>query len=139
MTASVTSATAGGSAGGGSSNGGIPPEHVYAYIDARVGQVKAELINHVDDKMRPIEDRLKKLPGWGGIWAIIGTIGGAFLAAVGLIVSVLAFGGSRFDGGMSTRGVVAATMAEQHKRDDAQDQKLDEILRRLPPAKASNR
>lgn len=87
------------------------------------------LKDYVDKSDEVVETRLNaridKIATKGTVW-------GAAATVLGIVLAVLAFGGDRFDAGTSLSSL-SSVMSEQNKRDDAQDRKLDEILRRLPP------
>jgi hypothetical protein len=98
-------------------------------VDSKIAAAEAR----TDTKFAELRGDLAKFATKGTVWAAAGTLGGTILA---VLLAVLAFGGDRFDAGMSASSAVAPFVAAQRERDAAQDKKLDEILSRLPPAKA---
>ena len=103
------------SGGGG---GTLPPVDV---IDAKISASEAR----TDTKFAELRGDLAKFATKGTVW-------GAVATALGIVLAVAALAGNRFDAGMTTRGAVDGVVVEQHRRDDAQDSKLDQILERLP-------
>ena len=83
------------------------------YVDAR------------DDAMESrVNAKLGALPTKGTVW-------GAVATAVAIVLAVLAFGGDRFDSGMSAGTIVQAQRAEQQKTDQSQDAKLELMNQKL--------
>jgi len=66
---------------------------------------------------------ISKLQVWGAVFT-------GSVAVVGLILAALAYGGDRFDGGVS----IAEQMRAQSERDAAQDAKMNEVFTRLDAA-----
>ena len=98
-------------------------------VDAKIAAAEAR----VDTKFAELRGDLAKFATKETVWAAAGTVGGTILA---VLLAVAAFGGDRFDAGMSSQSAVAALAQEQRNRDEAQDKKFDEILARLPVTKA---
>lgn len=94
-------------------------------VDSKIAASEAR----TDTKFAELRSDLQRFATKQTVWGAVGTLGG-------LLLAVAAFAGDRFDAGISTSGAIASVTAEQRKRDEAQDRKFDEILRRLPPAKA---
>lgn len=101
--------------GGDGTSGGMTPS-MKDYVDARDGQNLSDMKSEFE-KMRA---DIAKLPT---TWVMVGL----FVSAVGLILSALAFGGTRFSAGMSMADVRQA----QLQRDSEQDQSVQEINRKL--------
>ena len=113
--------------GGGGTSGGMDA------IDAKIAAAEAR----TDTKFAELRGDLKDFATKRTVWSGVASVIGAVVAAISLLLAILAFSGSRFDSGMSARGAVAEMVSEQHKRDDAQDVKLDQILARLPASHSS--
>lgn len=96
-------------------------------VDSKIAAAEAR----TDTKFAELRGDLAKFATKETVWAAAGALGGTILA---VMLALAAFGGDRFDAGMSATGVLAPFAEAQRERDAAQDQKLDEILRRLPPA-----
>lgn len=107
---------------GGGGGGTLPPMDA---IDAKIAAAEAR----TDTKFAELRGDLKDFATKNSVWAATGT---AIVSILGVLLAVLAFGGDRFDAGVSVHEAVSSAIAEQHKRDDAQDVKLDQILARLP-------
>lgn len=105
--------------GGGGTYGGMDA------VDAKIAASEAR----TDTKFAELRGDLGKFATTGAVWAAAGT---AIATILGVLLAVMAFGGDRFDAGMSAGGAVAPIVEQQKARDAAQDEKLDEILRRLP-------
>lgn len=101
--------------GPGSTSGGMDS------VDAKISAAEAR----VDTKFAELRGDLQRFATKGTVWGAAGTI-------VALLLAVAAFAGDRFDAGMSSSSAVASFSEAQRQRDAAQDQKLNEILRRLP-------
>jgi hypothetical protein len=82
-------------------------------VDSKIAAAEAR----TDTKFAELRGDLAKFATKGTVWAAAGTLGGSVLA-------------------VSASSAVAPFVAAQRERDAAQDKKLDEILSRLPPAKA---
>lgn len=99
-----------------------------AYIDAKSEAVRAQndaRFAEVIATLKTIQETsMKRRDIWGAAAATI-------LSIVGIILAALSIGGDRFDGGMAASGVVSTVLNEQKARDQAQDQRLTEILDRL--------
>ena len=93
-------------------------EAVEARTDAKFADLRTDLAAQFGD----LKAELAKKPATG-------TLIGTAVAIVALILSALAFGGDRLALGIG----LADQRQEQLKRDQAQDEKLDRILDRLPP------
>jgi hypothetical protein len=94
-------------------------------VDAKIAAAEAR----TDTKFAELRGDLQRFATKQTVWGAAGTI-------VAIILAVLAFGGDRFDAGVSSSALIASYTEAQSKRDAAQDQKFDEILRRLPSNKA---
>ena len=109
----------------GGGGGTLPPmETVDAKIaaaeartDTKFAMLTGDLAAHFGD----LKADLARKPGTG-------TLIGIAVAIVALILGALAYGGDRLAMGVG----LADQRQEQLKRDDAQDERLAEILRRLP-------
>lgn len=110
--------------GGGMSGGMDTVDAKIAAAEARTDTKFAELRGDLNAQFGEIKTQLASKAGTG---TVIGTGLGLFAAVAALI----AFGGDRFDAGLGMSDVRQA----QLERDQRQDAKLDEILKRLPPAK----
>jgi hypothetical protein len=90
-----------------------PVVPVKDYIDARDDAIESRL-----------SSQLEKLPSKGTVW-------GAVATGVGLMLAFLAFGGDRFDGGMSASPMLNEQAAQQAKVDESQDAKLELMDQKL--------
>ena len=118
----------------------LPPEHGLKHsggsgtsdgmdtVDAKIAAAEAR----TDTKFAELRGDLKDFATKTTVWQAVGTI---IVSVLGVLLAVLAFGGDRFDGGLSVGGIISQVQGEQKARDQAQDAKLDEILKRLPPSK----
>ena len=97
-------------------------------VDAKIAAAEAR----TDTKFAELRGDLKDFATKTTVWQAVGTI---IVSVLGVLLAVLAFGGDRFDGGLSVGGIISQVQGEQKARDQAQDAKLDEILKRLPPPK----
>ena len=95
-----------------------PVVPVKDYIDARDDAIESRLLQ-----------RLDKFPTKATVW-------GAVATGVGLVLAIAAFGGDRFDGGMSAVALVRGQQEAQAEIDQNQnaklelmDQKLDLLIR----------
>lgn len=107
--------------GGGGTSGGMD------LMDAKISASEAR----TDTKFAELRGDLKNFATKGTVWTAVGT-------ALGIMLAVAALAGNRFDAGMTIRSTVEAVTADQHRRDSAQDAKLDEILKRLPAQKPTS-
>ena len=105
--------------GPGSTSGGMDT------VDSKIAAAEAR----TDTKFAELRGDLQRFATKGSVWGAAGSI-------VAILLAVLAFAGDRFDAGVSASSVVDGITAAQRARDAEQDKKFDEILRRLPPAKA---
>lgn len=101
--------------------GGGPPVDAETknYLDAKVDAVKAQN----DARFAEVLSKINGLhpATWQQIAAIaVGT--------VGLVFAVLAFSSDRFDGGLAASALIDKVTQEQTVRDNAQDEKLDQIF-----------
>lgn len=110
--------------------GGTPPP--MDAVDAKIAAAEAR----TDTKFAQLRGDLQRLPSRAQMQAdatsLRNNVWGAALTALAITLAVVAFGGDRFDAGMGAGSAVAPVVEQQKARDAAQDQKLDEILRRLP-------
>jgi len=101
-------------------------------VDAKIAAAEAR----TDTKFAELRGDLRGLPNRADMEAnatsLRNNVWGAALTALAITLAVIAFGGDRFDAGMGAGSAVAPVVEQQKARDAAQDQKLDEILRRLP-------
>lgn len=104
--------------GGGGMSGGMDT------VDAKIAAAEAR----TDTKFAELRGDLKDFATKGTVW---GAVASGVVAILGVLVGLIAFGGDRFDAGIGMADVRQA----QIERDQKQDAKLDEILKRLPPAK----
>lgn len=93
--------------GGGSGGGGMDKD----YVDARIEAVKAQNDAHFAEVRSDISAISAKLDDKPGILSIIGIAVAGFLG----VVSVLAFGGDRFDGGVQMQSTVSQIAVENQK------------------------
>jgi hypothetical protein len=108
------------SGGGDGTSGGVDT------TDAKIAAAEAR----TDTKFAELRGDMKDFVTKGALWAATGTI---IATILGVLLAVLAFGGDRFDAGITAGGALAPYAEQQRARDAAQDRKFDEILRRLPP------
>ena len=106
----------------GGGGGMLPPMET---VDAKIAAAEAR----TDTKFAELRGDLKNFASNSTVWAASAT---AIVSILGVLLAVMAFGGDRFDAGMGAGSSIAPYVEQQKKRDAAQDQKLDEILRRLP-------
>ena len=97
-------------------------------VDSKIAAAEAR----VDTKFAELRGDLARFATKNTVWGAVGTAVGTLIA---VMLAVLAFGGDRFDAGLGASGLLAPYVEAQRKRDNAQDEKLDEILRRLPSSK----
>lgn len=93
-------------------------------MELRIDKVQAVMDAKLNGVEREINAKLDGKPGHGGLIAHT-------VAIVALLGGLMAFGGDRFDGGMSASGAFATQIEAQASRDSDQDKKLDKILDRL--------
>jgi hypothetical protein len=118
--------------GGGKGGGGVETTiPIKDYIDARDDAVEARLSSKLDGVL----SELSKLPKVSDLEAnrrsTVNNIWGGVAAVLGVILAFLAFGGDRFDGGMSVSPVIAQVQQSQKTIDESQDAKqalLDDKL-----------
>lgn len=97
------------------------------YVDARLDSVRAQN----DARFAEVIAKLEKMPSIGAMAAMIA---GATVTIVGLIVGVLAFGGDRFDGGISAADIVvqskenANQIGQLIEANRDRDRKIDAML-----------
>ena len=104
--------------GPGGTSGGMDP------VDAKIAAAEAR----TDTKFAELRGDLKNFATKGTVWGAAGTV-------LAILLAVAAFGGDRFDSGMSVSGAVTTMLEAQKTRDTEQDRKFDEILSRLPAEK----
>ena len=136
----ISSSQGGGGGGSGlstgaGSGGSVPLDQVFAYVDLKVDKMKSDLKFEFHGELEPIKNRLDKVPGWAGHFAVIGAV----FTALGIILAVLAFAGDRFNGGMSAAGALTQQKYDSDKRDDALNEKVDCLLLRQNDPKAKCR
>jgi hypothetical protein len=95
-------------------------------VDSKIAAAEAR----TDTKFAELRGDLQRFATKQTVWGAAGSI-------VAILLAVMAFAGDRFDAGMSASDVIATYTEAQRKRDAAQDEKLDEILKRLPPPQVS--
>lgn len=110
---------------GGGPGGTLPPMDI---VTAKIEAAEAR----TDTKFSELRSDLKDFASKSTVWKGVASTVAAIFTAMGVILAVMAFGGDRFDAGVNAGGALAPYAAQQKSRDDAQDEKLDEILRRLP-------
>lgn len=104
--------------GGGGGNPPMEPRvPIKDYIDARDDAVESRLSTQLSSLATSKELR-------NNIWGAAGV-------GLGIILTLLAFGGDRFDGGMSTSAAVSSIRNEQAQVDSAQDAKLTDMDKKL--------
>ena len=103
-----------------------PTVPVQSYIDRSVEAVESRLLQKLD-----------RIPTKGTLWAVTAALIGGLFTAIALVFGFVAFGGDRFDGGMTVSPIVAAVQKDQaavDKKQDAQlgvmDSKLDILIER---------
>ena len=101
--------------GGGGTSGGMDS------VDAKIAAAEAR----TDTKFAELRGDLAKFATKGTVW-------GAMATALGIILAVAALSTNRFDAGMTVRSTTQSIVDDQKRRDQDQDHKLDEILKRLP-------
>ena len=98
------------------------------------------LKEYVDKADEAVETRLNaKLDKLSTKESTSRTVWGAAATVLGILLAVAAFAGDRFDSGFGVRSAFDSVLADQRKRDETQDRKLDEILKRLPPPEQAKR
>lgn len=102
--------TFGGGGGGGPVEPGVTLKD---YVDAQSNALESR-----------VNQKLERLPTKGTVW-------GAVATGVGILLAVLAFGGDRFDSGISANGLLKAQSDQQDAVDRRQDQKLESIDKKL--------
>jgi hypothetical protein len=119
---------------GGGRSGGISAQTV-ALIQATVGQMKAELKNELgadlQNALRPIHDDLSELKKLPGTRTLVSTIIGTGVSLFLGVFVVLGFASDRFDGGMSTTGVLAQQSVDQAKIVAEINDKLSELSKKV--------
>lgn len=111
---------------GNGGGGRLPPVDA---TDAKISAAEARTDTKFAELRRDLDQFATRETVWRGVASVIAAI----VTAVGIILAVLAYGGDRFDAGVGAGGALAPYAEQQRSRDDQQDKKLDEILRRLPP------
>lgn len=114
--------------GDGGNYGGMEPA-TREYVDLKLETAMTRIDGKFDvlnERLRGIDEKLARQPGW---WSILGAV----IIGVGIILAALAFGGDRFDGGLN----LSTQMQEQLERDRRQDERLEAILDRLDAQSAS--
>ena len=91
---------------------------------ARTDTRFAELSGKIDTMSAMIEGRLRGIPSRWEMW--LGLLG-VVVAVVGMVFTGLSYSGGRFDAGIG----LADQRQEQLQRDEAQDERLDQILRAI--------
>lgn len=119
--------------GGGTSDGMDTVDAKIAAAEARTDTKFAQLRGDLNVQFGEVKTQLASKAGTG---AMIATVVGTGLGLLAAVLSMLALGANRFDAGMTVRSAIESGLTESNKRDDAQDAKLDEILKRLPPPKS---
>jgi hypothetical protein len=105
----------GGSGGG---RGPVDPKvSMKDYVDARDDAIESRLSAQLD-----------KLPTAA---SMRNNIWGAALTVLGILLAILAFGGDRFEAGMSVSPQIVAGQQAQRKTDDSQDARLEMMDRKL--------
>lgn len=99
--------------GGGGSGPMEPQITIKDYVDARDDAIETRLSGKLD-----------KLPTKGTVW-------GAVATGIGLLAALLAYGGDRFDGGVSVSPTIAKLQTQQEIRDKEQDAKLELMNQKL--------
>lgn len=100
----------GGGKGGGGMETTVPMKD---YIDARTDAVESRL-----------GEKLNALSTKSTIWGAAAAVIGAVFTGVAIILSTLAFGSDRFNGGLSISPAVAAAQKAQAETDEKQDAQL---------------
>lgn len=90
------------------------------WLKQKTGQIEQKVDLKMDGLQREVAAKLDGKPGHLSLIAHT-------LAVVVLIGSILAFGGDRFDGGMSASGAFAQQAVERERRDAEIDAKLDRL------------
>lgn len=108
-------------------------------IDARVNPMDAETQRYVDlkaDVTRAQNDarfaevlaRLDKMPS---VWAMGGMFVASTFAVIGALLAFLAYGGDRFDGGMSAASVSLQQAEEARKLAKETNTRMDDLDKKL--------
>ncbi len=105
--------------------GTLPPMET---VDAKISASEAR----TDTKFAELRGDLKEFATKNTVWGAAAT---AIVSILGVLLALVAFGGDRFDAGVSAGSALSPYAEQQRERDQAQDRKFDEILKRLPPAK----
>ena len=104
----------------GGGKGGPPVEPSFdimkAYVDSRNEAVESRLTQEL--AKHPTNTAF-----WGGIVAVIAAV----FTVLGILLAVIAFGGDRFDGGMSASTMMSANQKAQSETDTKQDTKLRQM------------
>jgi hypothetical protein len=93
------------------------------------------LRDYVDKADEAVESRLQQqLAGVAkttdirsNVWGATAALSGLIVALAGLIIGLLAFGGDRFDGGMSASSIADNIQTAQRQTDVQQDRRLQQI------------
>lgn len=113
---------------GGGGGGTLPPMvPIKDYVDKADEAIESRLTAKLDLLATKADVSASQQSIRANIW-------GAIAAGLGIVLAVLAFATNRFDTGMTARASYDPIVSAQKQRDEAQDKKFDEILRRLPAA-----
>lgn len=94
-----------------------PTVNMKDYVDARDAELEAKLLSKLGTLATSNEVR-------NNIW-------GAVVTIIVMVLAILAFGGDRFDGGIAADSMMDAAKEEQQVVDRRQDQKLNDMDRKL--------
>lgn len=102
-------------------------EAISSTMDARFDAINSTMgaqFDAINSKMEGLQSALDSKPGTGTVLFSVFVTG---LTISGLMLAVLAFGGDRFNGGMSAAQVAAGAIAGQDERFEAIDQRFETI------------
>lgn len=106
---------------GGGDGGNMEPQvSIKDYVDARDDAMESRLAAKLDG-----------LPSRTTIWGAVSVIVGGIFTALAVVLSTMAFGSDRFNGGLSVSPILSQAQEAQRKTDEAQDAKLDLIDRKI--------
>ena len=119
------------STGGGSGGGSGVTIDVKEYVDAKTEAVRAqngEQTARLESKLDIIHNELLGLPR---IWTLIATVASAPAVGVVIIISVLAFAGDRFDGGVQLSSAYAETAIDGERLGRENARQIKELVAEL--------
>lgn len=113
--------------------GGITLDtETHRYIDKSIEAVKAQNDARFSEVLFELRSLREGSITWKQVW---GAAAATTISVAGILLTVLAISGDRFDGGLSASSIVENAVqqiaAEQVQRDAAQDARIDRILEAL--------